>query len=188
VTRDPQDKLARAKAGRSEARRPQPNPNGALVPHRRDGAASSRAKTRASAVVSPAPGIVAAMLYDDWVASGRCVSSGEDDHRQRASLARLLTESRALPRVRVVSRADLHRHRPRGVGAASKLWIEMDKAAQTALVRRHRRQDTAPKVLAELIAAGRIKVCGGTAAEVESFFALFDRPGIQPVRRGKVWK
>jgi len=70
------------------------------------------------------------------------------------------------------------------VAAVSKLYIEMDKATQSLLVH----ADVAgkdynfPQVLGELMAAGRIKVNGGTAADVESFFALFDRPpATQPV-------
>jgi len=70
------------------------------------------------------------------------------------------------------------------VGAMSKLWIELDKPSQSALVY----ADVAgtdykfPQVLNDLMATAKIKVNGGTNADVSSFFALFDRPpATQPV-------
>ena len=70
------------------------------------------------------------------------------------------------------------------LGTLATIVLEMDKATQTKLVY----ADVAgtgykfPQVLAEQIALNNIVVKGGTPAQVQEFFALFDRPpAYQPV-------
>jgi hypothetical protein len=74
------------------------------------------------------------------------------------------------------------------VNAISQLSIEMDKAAESALIH----ADVAGKdyqfnkKLAELMAGGAVKVHGGTPVEVLSFFNLFDRlPETMPSLAGR---
>jgi alkyl sulfatase BDS1-like metallo-beta-lactamase superfamily hydrolase len=141
-----------------------------------------------------APGIVEAMPYDDWVSQWSLRLKAEqtiagDVHRSLgfyfAPAASNQTSQGYVLRVRRGVAEMIATGSDRGaLAAASQLYLEMDKAAQSALVR----ADVAgtgykfPQTLDALIAAGQIKVNGGTNAEASSFFQLFDRPpATQPV-------
>ncbi|HEV7240900.1 MAG TPA: alkyl sulfatase dimerization domain-containing protein [Thermoanaerobaculia bacterium] len=141
-----------------------------------------------------APGIVAAMPYDDWVGywplrlkaettiQGNVnrmmgISFGPSAANQspegyvmhvRRSVAEVISTG--------ADRAELAKISP--------FFIEMSKATQTKLVY----ADVAgkdynfPTVLSQLIDSGEIKVNGGTKTDVTSFFAMFERPpATQPV-------
>ena len=142
-----------------------------------------------------APGIVDAMPYDDWVSQWSLRLKAEETiagnvHRSLGLYLAPPAGSNQTPqgyviRVRRGVAEIISTGADRAaLAAASKLYIEMDKAAQSALVY----ADIAgtgykfPQTLTDLMAAGRIKVNGGTDAEVSSFFQLFDRPpATQPV-------
>lgn len=199
VTRDPQDKPAReakAKAFMALAA-PELNPNWRswyLTAANELRGIFPRESTPAFAGGLTAPGIVAAMPYADWMSQWSLrlkaeVTIGSNVHRDLGfyfgPAASNQTPAGYVLRVRrgVAEMISTGSGRAQ-LEAASKLYLEMDKDAQVALVH----ADVAgtgykfPQVLGELIAAGRIKVHGGTAAEAMSFFALFDRPpATQPV-------
>ncbi|HKR66916.1 MAG TPA: alkyl sulfatase dimerization domain-containing protein [Thermoanaerobaculia bacterium] len=141
-----------------------------------------------------APGIVEAMPYVDWVSQWSLRLKAEETipantHRSLGMYfgpaASNQTSQGFVLRVRRGVAEMISTGSDRGaIAAASPLYIEMDKDAQTLLVH----ADVAgknynfPQTLTELMAAGRIKVTGGTSADVSSFFQLFDRPpATQPV-------
>lgn len=199
VTRDPQDKLAREAKAKAfmELAAPQTNPNWRnwyLVAANELRGIFPRADTPAFAGGLTAPGIVEAMPYESWVSQWSLRLKAEDTvrgdvHRSLGfffgpAAPNQTSEGYVLRVRRGVAELISTGADRAAVGAVSKLFIEMDKAAQSALVR----ADVAgtgyrfPQVLAELIAAGRVKVNGGSNEEVMSFFGLFDRPpATQPV-------
>lgn len=135
-----------------------------------------------------APGIVAAMPYSDWVGSWSLRLKAEDTiknnvHRSLGfyfgpAASNQGPEGFAL-RVRrgVAEMVSTGSDRAK-LAAAAQIVLEMDKETQVQLVNANvaGKNYDFPKKLAELIAAGRIKVTGGTAADAESFFQLFERP------------
>jgi len=141
-----------------------------------------------------APGIVDAMPYEDWVSQWSLRLKAEetiagDVHRTLgiyfAPAAPNQTSQGYALRVRrgVAEMISTGADRA-ALAAVAPLYIEMDKPAQSALVY----ADVAgtgykfPERLAELMATGKIKVNGGSAAEVSAFFAMFDRSlATQPV-------
>jgi alkyl sulfatase BDS1-like metallo-beta-lactamase superfamily hydrolase len=142
-----------------------------------------------------APGIVDAMPYDDWVSQWSLRLKAEETiagnmHRSLGLYfvppagSNQAAQGYAIRVRRGVAEIISTGTDRAALAAASKLYIEMDKAAQSALVY----ADIAgtgykfPQTLTDLMTAGRIKVNGGTDAEVSSFFQLFDRPPVtQPV-------
>ena len=199
VTRNPQDKLAREAKAHAfmELAAPEVNPNWRnwyLTAANELRGIFPREDTPAFAGGLTAAGIVEAMPYEDWVSQWSLRLKAEETiganvHRSLGfyfgpAASNQTSEGYALRVRRGVAELISTGTDRAAVGAASKLYLEMDKAAQSALVH----ADVAgkdykfPQVLAELMAAGRIKVNGGTPAEVMSFFALFDRPpATQPV-------
>jgi len=198
VTRDPQDKLARERKAEAFMRLAEPEINPNWRNWYLTGANSLRGippteNTPAFAGGLTAPGIVAAMPYEDWVSQWSLRLKAEETiaknvHRSLGfyfgPASNQTNEGFVLRVRRSVAELISTGSDRAAVAAVSPLYIEMDKAAETDLVY----SDVAgkdynfPKKLAELIAAGRIKVNGGTAGDVESFFQLFDRlPATQPV-------
>lgn len=199
VTRDPQDKPAREAKAKAfmELAVPQTNPNWRnfyLTAANELRGIFPRVDTPAFAGGLTAAGIVEAMPYEDWVSQWSLRLKAEETitanvHRSLGfyfgpAAPNQTSQGYVLRVRRGVAEMIATGSNRAAVGAAASLVIEMDKAAQAALVH----ADVAgkdykfPKVLAELMAAGRIKVSGGTPAEVLAFFALFDRSLVtQPV-------
>jgi len=141
-----------------------------------------------------APGIVDAMPYDDWVSQWSLRLKAEETiagnvHRTLGlyfapAAANQTAQGYALRVRRGVAEMITTGADRAALAAVSPLYIEMDKPAQSALVY----ADVAgtgykfPERLAELMATGKIKVNGGSAAEVSAFFEMFDRSlATQPV-------
>lgn len=199
VTANPKDQLAREikAAAFMKLAEPQTNPNWRswyLTSANELRNIFPRETTPAFSGGLTAPGIVDAMPYEDWVSQWSLRLKAEetiaaDVHRSLgfyfAPAAPNQTAQGFALRVRrgVAEMISTGADRA-ALAAASKLYIEMDKTAQSALVY----ADVAgtgyqfPQRLAELMAAEKIKVNGGSAAEVSAFFELFDRsPATQPV-------
>ena len=199
VTRDPQDAPAReAKASAfMELATPQTNPNWRnwyLTAANELKGIMPRSDTPAFAGGLTAPGIVAAMPYSDWVSSWSLRLKAEETiakniHRSLGfyfgpAASNQTSEGFAL-RVRrgVAEMVSTGSDRAK-LGEAAQIVLEMDKDTQVQLVNANVAGSgyEFPKKLAELIATGKIKVHGGSAADAESFFQLFDRPpAYQPV-------
>ncbi|HEY0372933.1 MAG TPA: alkyl sulfatase dimerization domain-containing protein [Thermoanaerobaculia bacterium] len=192
VTRDPQDKDAREVKARAYMRlaEPQTNPNWRnwyLTAANELRGIFPRPTTSALGGGLTAPGIVEAMPYSDWVAQWSLRLKAEETiaknvHRDLGfyfgpAASNQTSQGYVLRVRRGVAELISTGNDRAAMAAASKLWIEMDKPAQIELVR----ADVAgkdynfPKALGDLMAAGAIKVTGGTPADVQSFFALFDR-------------
>ncbi|MCU1349859.1 MAG: lactamase [Acidobacteria bacterium] len=199
VTANPKDQAAREikAAAFMKLAEPQTNPNWRswyLTAANELRNIFPREDTPAFAGGLTAPGIVEAMPYDDWVSQWSLRLKAEETIRTNvhrslgfyfAPAASNQTSQGYLLQVRRGVAEMIATGSDRAaLAAASPLYLEMDKAAQSALVH----ADVAgtgykfPQTLAELIAAGRVKVNGGTGAEVATFFQLFDRPpATQPV-------
>lgn len=199
VTRDPQDKLARERKAEAFMRLAETQINPNWRNWYLTGANSLRGippteNTYAFSGGLIAPGIVAAMPYEDWVSQWSLrlkaeETIGKDVHKSLGLYFGPAAPNQTGEGFVLKVRRGVAEMIPTGsdrakVAALSPLSIEMDKATQVDLVN----ADVAgkdynfPKKLAELIAAGKIKVNGGTAADVQSFFQLFDRlPEHQPV-------
>ena len=139
-----------------------------------------------------APGIVEALPYSMWVNQWTWRLKAEDTITANVnrSLGFYFTPAEAnqqpegyvLDVARGVARFSSTGSRRDAVKAP--LVLEMGKRAQTALVWADIPGIDVPyeKVLGEMIDRGDIKVTGGTKADVQSFFALFDRaPQTLPV-------
>lgn len=141
-----------------------------------------------------APGIVAAMPYENWVSQWSLRLKAENTIGNNVNrtlgfyfgpaASNQTSQGFVLHIRRGVAEMTATGSDRAAVAAASPLYIEMEKTTEVQLVQ----ADVAganynfPQRLTELIAAGRIKVNGGTSADVSSFFALFDRPpATQPV-------
>jgi alkyl sulfatase BDS1-like metallo-beta-lactamase superfamily hydrolase len=153
-----------------------------------------RADTPAFAGGLTAPGIVAAMPYDDWVGQfslrlkAEETIAGNVNRKMGLYLGPASPNQTAQGYVLDVRRgvAELiSTGSDRGeVAVVSPFYIEMSKDTQVQLVNANvaGKDYNFPTVLSGLLASGAIKVNGGTQANVESFFALFERPpATQPV-------
>lgn len=187
VTRDPQDKLARAEKARAYVALavPEQNPNWRnfylTAAMELDGALKDHRAIPGGLV---APGIVEALPYGNWVNQWTWRLKAEETMKSNVnrSLGFWFTPAEAnqsgegfvLDVVRGVARYTATGSRRDAV--KTPLVIEMNKKTQSALVYADIPGFDVPyeTVLGRLIDRGDIKVHGGTKADVLSFFALFD--------------
>jgi alkyl sulfatase BDS1-like metallo-beta-lactamase superfamily hydrolase len=135
-----------------------------------------------------APGIVAAMPYEDWVGSWSLRLKAEDTIRNNVhrslgfyfgpAASNQSSEGFALRVRRGVAELVSTGSDRAKLATAAQIVLEMDKATQVKLVNANvaGKDYNFPQVLAQQIAAGNIRITGGSQADVESFFQLFERP------------
>jgi alkyl sulfatase BDS1-like metallo-beta-lactamase superfamily hydrolase len=192
VTTNPQDAAAREAKAKAfvELAVPQTNPNWRnwyLVAANELRGIFPKADTPAVGGGLTSPGIVDALPYETWVSQWSLRLKAEEtirDNMHRSlgfyfapAASNQQSEGYVLKVRRGVAELIATGTSRNAVSAVSPLFIEMDKATESALIYADVAGKDRPfdQVLAGLMAKGAIKVNGGTPAQVVEFFALFDR-------------
>jgi alkyl sulfatase BDS1-like metallo-beta-lactamase superfamily hydrolase len=192
VTTNPQDAAAREAKAKAfvELAVPQTNPNWRnwyLVAANELRGIFPKADTPAVGGGLTSPGIVDALPYETWVSQWSLRLKAEETIRDNVHrslgfyfapvASNQQSEGYVLKVRRGVAELIATGTSRNAVSAVSPLFIEMDKATESALIYADVAGKDRPfdRVLAGLMAKGAIKVNGGTPAQVVEFFALFDR-------------
>ena len=192
VTKDPQDKAAREAKAKAftELAVPQTNPNWRnwfLVAANELRGIFPRPDTAAVSGGLTSPGIVDALPYATWVNQWSLRLKAEETIQGNVNRtlgfyfapaeANQEWQGYVIDVRRGVAEVSITGPLRESVASRAKLYIEMDKKTESALIWADVAGKDRPfeKILAELMEKGAVKVYGGQPDDVLAFFALFDR-------------